>query len=97
MTTAAMGRASRSAGVGPALAGALLASVATLVQLTVVVGMTSPGPLFAAVVAGAAAASVVLLAETALLARRQHPFGPARDGASRDHSRSGRRSCSRRS
>jgi uncharacterized membrane protein (DUF4010 family) len=79
MTTAAMGRASRSAGVAPALAGALLASVATLVQLTVVVGMTSPGPLFAAVVAGAAAASVVLLAETALLARRQHPFGPARD------------------
>jgi uncharacterized membrane protein (DUF4010 family) len=82
MTTAAMGRASRSAGVSAALAGALLASVATLVQLSVVVAMTSPGSLLGAVLAGAGASAVVLLVETAIVAVRRHPSERAAAGTS---------------
>ncbi len=71
-TTGSMGRTARSPDLmKPALAGALLASVATLVQLVVVVGIAG-GDLLGRVVPAAAAGSVVLGIEAWLLGRGEH-------------------------
>lgn len=79
-TTASMGRTARTEGLERAsLAGALLASVATLVQLVVVVGAAGGG-LVGRVVPAALAGSAVLGVEAALLSRGVHGDRAA-DGA----------------
>jgi uncharacterized membrane protein (DUF4010 family) len=71
-TTGAMGRTARTPALTkPALAGALLASVATLVQLVVVVGIAG-GDLLGRVVPAAVVGSVVLGIEAWLLGRGDH-------------------------
>lgn len=80
-TTASMGKISRTAGLRAPLAGALLASLATFVQLLVVIGLVSPevlSRLWLPVVAG----FVVLLAVAALVFRgaaHEQPTGDAAD------------------
>jgi len=69
-TTAAMGRLARTTGVSlnQAVCGSLMASAATLVQLGLVVGITSAGML-ARLLPAIAAGIVVILIETAVVAR----------------------------
>ena len=77
-TTASMGRISRTAGVRAPLAGALLASLATFVQLLVVIGLVDPEVL-KRLWLPVAAGFVVLLAAAALVFRgaTQPPDHPA--------------------
>lgn len=70
-TTASMGRLSREAGVRAPLAGALIASLATFIQLLVVIGFISPGlleRLWPPTVAGA----IALIGVATLVYRRGH-------------------------
>jgi len=79
-TTASMGRTARDPALArPALAGALLASAATMVQLVVVVAVSGVD-LLGRVVPAAAAGTVALVAEAWLLVRGEHADAP--DGGS---------------
>lgn len=81
-TTASMGRISRTAGVRAPLAGALLASLATFVQLLVVIGLVDPEVL-KRLWLPVAAGFVVLLAAAALVFRgaTRPPDHPAENPA----------------
>ena len=74
-TTAALGRGARTGDVGDAVAGSLLASVATFVQLAVIIAVASPeiaGYLWPACLCGAAALVALALLDQVISRRAAH-------------------------